>query len=145
MPHAQSAFERIVHSVHALFLSFPIALFSAALVTDIAYLNTAHIQWTNFSSWLIAGALVFGGAVVACALLELILSIRRAPRRPYLVYLVIVVLMWIVGLVNAFQHSRDAWSSVGTAGIAMSIVTTLLALVAGWMLFSRPSTRETGR
>lgn len=145
MPYAQSAFERIVHSVHALFLSFPIALFSAALVTDITYLNTAHIQWTNFSSWLIAGALVFGGAVVAFAVLTLILNMRRTSARFYLVYLVVVVVMWGVGLLNAFQHSRDAWSSVGTAGLAMSLVCTLLALVAGVMLFSPPSIRETRR
>lgn len=145
MPHAQGAFERIVHAIHALFLSFPIALFSAALVTDITYLNTAHIQWTNFSSWLIAGALVFGGAVVACALLTLILNIRRPAIRFYLVYLAVVVVMWIVGLFNAFHHARDAWSSVGTPGLAMSIVCTVLALLAGVMLFSPPTIRETSR
>lgn len=146
MPHAHGAFERLVHTIHALFLCFPIALFSAALVTDITYLNTAHIQWTNFSSWLIAGALVSGGAVVACALLMLMLNIRRRPSmRFYLIYLAVVVVMWIVGLLNAFHHARDAWSSVGTAGLAMSIICTVLALAAGVMIFSPRSTRETGR
>lgn len=145
MAHAQSAFERVVHCVHALFLCFPIALFSAALATDITYLKTAHVQWTNFSSWLIAGALVFGGAVIVCALLTLILTIRRQSVRFYVIYIVVVVVMWAVGLVNAFRHAGDAWSSVGATGLMMSIVCTLLALVAGVMLYWRPLIGETNR
>ena len=35
----------------------------AAAALD-AYLRTAQMQWTNFSAWLIAGALVGGGHVV---------------------------------------------------------------------------------
>ena len=42
--------------LHAILLAFPVALYPAALLTDITYLNTAEIQWSNFSSWLIAGA-----------------------------------------------------------------------------------------
>ena len=38
---------------------------------------------------------------------------------------------WVLGLVNAFKHSQDAWSSVGTAGVALSIVAALTALAAG--------------
>ncbi|HAD16825.1 MAG TPA: hypothetical protein DCF81_08065, partial [Erythrobacter sp.] len=51
--------------IHAILLAFPVALYPAALLSDITYLNTAVIQWTNFSSWLIAGADVFAGLVLA--------------------------------------------------------------------------------
>ena len=142
MHRASGTFRQLVDVVHPLLLSFPIALFVAALVTDITYLNTAHVQWTNFSSWLIAGALVGGGAVIVCAILALFLDTQRSWRF-YLSYIAIVVVMWVVGLINEFQHSRDAWSSVGTAGLVMSIATALLAIVAGIMLLSRLSSRET--
>jgi len=145
MLQAQWSFRRVLHTFHALLLGFPIALFSAALITDITYLNTAHIQWTNFSSWLIAGALVGGGGVIVCALLALLLDWRRTSRRFHLVYIAVAVVMWIIGLINAFQHSRDAWSSVGTEGLLMSIVTALLAVLAGVMLFSRSSAWEFDR
>ena len=145
MVSAQRSLRLVFHNLHAMVLSFPIALFSAALATDISYLNTAEIQWTNFSSWLIAGALVFGGALIAFALLGWILNIRRPSGRVSLIYLLVVIIMWGIGLVNAFQHSRDAWSSVGSAGLAMSIVCTLMALIAGWMLFSRPTAWEIDR
>ena len=36
-------------------------MFPAALASDITYLNSAEIQWTNFSAWLITGGLLGGG------------------------------------------------------------------------------------
>lgn len=126
-----------LHPLHAILLAFPIALFSGALASDITYLNSAEMQWSNFSAWMITGALVFGGPVVLWALIGFF---RK--RSAGLFYLLAVAAMWVIGLVNAFQHSRDAWSSVGTAGLLMSLVCTLLALVAGWIGYSA---RETVR
>ena len=63
LPHSRS----FSSPLHAILLAFPVALYPAALVTDITYLNTAVIQWTNFSSWLIAGADLFAGIVLAWA------------------------------------------------------------------------------
>ena len=42
-------------------LAFPLPLFIGALLSDWAYSATYQIQWINFASWLIAGALVFTG------------------------------------------------------------------------------------
>ena len=53
-----------------------------------------------------------------------------------MLYLILLAAMWIIGLVNAFQHSQDGWSSVGTAGLLLSILSTLLALAAGWVGYS---------
>jgi Predicted membrane protein len=130
------------HPLHALLLGFPIALFTFALFTDIAFLRTAQIQWSNFSAWLITGALVFGGIVGLFALVELALAWRRGAGRPMLVYVVLLALAWVLGLVNAFKHSQDGWSSVGALGLILSILCTLLSLAAGWMAYSA---REVGR
>ena len=54
-----------INPLHAILLAFPVALYPAALLTDITYYNTAVVQWTNFSSWLIAGADLFAGLVLA--------------------------------------------------------------------------------
>src|SRR3546814_8483037 len=50
--------------------------------------------------------------------------------------------MWIAGLVNAFKHSQDAWSSVGSLGLTLSVVSTLAALVAGWVAYSGGRSEE---
>ncbi|WP_041391724.1 DUF2231 domain-containing protein [Sphingobium sp. SYK-6] len=129
--------ETVLHPLHAILLSFPVAMFSGALLSDLAYLKTAEIQWSNFSAWLITGAMLGGTGALVWAALSFVLGKRRAPGRPRaLGYLLILAAMWILGLINAFQHSRDGWSSVGGAGLALSILCTLLALLAAWIGFA---------
>lgn len=121
------------HPLHAILLAFPIALFTGALLADVTYLNSAEVQWTNFAAWLITFAEVFGGFAALWALIELV---RYRHDRSAQVYFGCVAVMWLLGLVNAFQHSRDGWSSVGTGGLILSLACTALALVAGWIAYS---------
>lgn len=128
--------RRTLHPLHALLLSFPIALFTTSLFTDITYLRTAEIQWTNFSAWLITGALIFGALVLLWAALDWLGDRRKRTltrRAPF--YFILILIMWISGFINVFQHSRDGWSSVGTMGLMLSIISTLCALTAGWIAF----------
>ncbi|MGQ3067711.1 MAG: DUF2231 domain-containing protein [Brevundimonas sp.] len=134
-----------VNAVHGILLAFSIALFSSAMVSDIAYLRTAEMQWTNFSAWLIAGALLFGGVVLAWSLVRLVLAFRSPSRKRRLVYSAVLAIMWVLGLLNALKHSQDAWSSVGTFGMGLSVICTLLALTAGALAFSGFVTEEVAR
>ena len=131
LPHSRS----FSSPLHAILLAFPVALYPAALVTDITYLNTAVIQWTNFSSWLIAGADLFAGIVLAWAVLSLFFGRARHMRRRGIVYLVVVAVMFLAGVLNAFQHARDGWLSVGTLGLVLSILCTLLAFFAAFIAY----------
>src|SRR5688572_22188307 len=67
---------RPIHPLHAIFLAFPFPLFLAALLSDVAYAATFHVQWINFASWLIAGGLLIG----ACALVWALIEVRRNGR-----------------------------------------------------------------
>ena len=134
--------ESAPHPVPAILLAIPIALFSSALVTDIVYLKTAELQWTNFSAWLISGALVFGGLVLVWALISLLLGWRGAERLRRLTYAGVLAVMCLLGLINAFKHSQDGWSSVGTFGLSLSVLCALLALAAGVIAFSSLGERE---
>lgn len=130
----------LIHPLHGILLAFPIALFTTALLADIAYLQTAEIQWTNFAAWAITGAMVASALVVLWAIIALFGRRNTGTFRSRLIYLVVVLVMSALGLVNAFQHSRDAWSSVGTLGLTLSILSTLCAVIAGWIAFSaRPA------
>ena len=131
------------HPLHAILLGFPISLFSSALITDIAYLRTAEIQWTNFSAWLISGALLFGGIVILWATMSILLYWRSANHNRRLLYALVLAVMWTCGLVNIFKHSLDGWSSVETIGLLLSILCTLLALAAGLIAFASPERNVT--
>lgn len=122
--------------LHAILLAFPVALYPSALLADITYLNSAEIQWTNFASWLIAGADFFAGIVLAWAVLGLFLGRARHARGRGMLYLVVVASMFVVGMFNALHHARDGWHSVGTAGLVMSIACTALAFAAAFLAYS---------
>ena len=84
--------------LHAILLAFPVALYPAALLTDITYLNTAEIQWSNFSSWLIAGADLFAGLVLASALLALFFGRARHAKGRGTLYLIVIAAMFGLGV-----------------------------------------------
>jgi uncharacterized membrane protein len=117
-------------------LAWPVALFPAALLSDIAYLNTAEMQWSNFAAWLITGALLFGGMALVFCVVSAVRERSAGARSARFLNLLLLALAWIAGLVNAFHHSRDAWSSVGTAGLLLSIASSTLALAAGWIAYA---------
>lgn len=118
--------------LHGLVLAFPVALFTQAMLTDIAYLQTTELQWSNFSAWAIVGGLVFGGIAFLWSLLEVI-RVRSVSR---ILYSTLLLLMCLLGLVNAFKHSQDGWSSVGTLGMTLSVLCCLLAVIAGLLRYA---------
>jgi len=125
---------RPLHPLHAILLAFPLPLFLGALISDFAYRSSFHIQWANFSSWLIAGGLLVGGFALLWSLINVF---RRGPARKgrLIVYFVVLLAMFGLGFVNALVHAKDAWATM-PEGLYLSAVTTLLALVAAWIGYS---------
>ena len=129
--------------VHAILLAFPVALYPSALLSDITYYNTAVIQWTNFSSWLIAGADFFAGLVLAWALVGFFFGRAKHAHGRGLLYLGVVAAMFVLGVWNAFHHARDGWHSVGEFGITLSVLCALLAFVAAFLAYGSTIKTET--
>jgi uncharacterized membrane protein len=50
----------------------------------------------------------------------------------------------MLSLVNAFVHSRDAWTSVVPQGILLSALSTVLLLIAGARGWSLAKSHNTG-
>lgn len=63
--------------IHAMLVPFPIVCFVGALLTDIAYANTAVIQWTNFSQWLLAFGTLFAGLAAVFGLIDFFFGSRH--------------------------------------------------------------------
>lgn len=132
---------RSVHPLHAILLAFPLPLFLGALLSDLVYWSTYHVQWINFASWLITGALLVGAFALLCAVIELVRSGRARTGR-HVVYVLALLAMWVLGLINALVHAKDAWGSM-PGGLWLSIIVTLLALAASWIGYSGLRTEET--
>lgn len=126
---------RPLHPLQAIFLAFPFPLFLGALLSNFAYAATFHVQWTNFASWLVAGGLFVGAFAMLWAVIDLF-RIGAAHRKRQAIYVIVLLCMWGFGFVNALVHAKDAWAAMPEA-IYLSVITTLLALVATWLGYSR--------
>lgn len=134
------AHPRPLHPLHAIFLAFPLPLFLGALVSDFAYRSTFQIQWSNFSSWLIAGGLLVGAFVLLWALVVVLRSTTVARGRS-IAYFIVLLAMWVFGFINALVHAKDAWATM-PGGLVLSVIATLLALIAAWIGYSWPRAVE---
>lgn len=137
--------QRPVHPLHAVLLAGTLTLFLGVLLADIAYFNTYEVQWKNFASWLLVGALVFCGLTALWALAGLVRAAART--RKTAIYLLLLLAAFVLGLVNAFVHAADAWASM-PLGLVLAVMVAALVLAATWLgLFdSRPGAwREAAR
>ena len=108
-------------------LGSTIALFLGALLSDFAYYRSFEIQWANFAAWLNAGALVFGGIVLALAAIDFFRHRERRGRAG--LYLLLVAAMWVIGFFNALHHARDGWAMM-PMGLILSVIVAALAVAA---------------
>lgn len=114
---------------HAATLAGAFTLFLATLLADYAYWTSHEIQWSNFASWLLVGAMVLVSIAVICEIFALVRGGRSV------VYILVLAVTWIVGLFDALQHARDAWGIMPTA-LVLSVLAAVLAGVATWVAFA---------
>lgn len=123
--------------LHPPFVSVGGSLLIAGFASDWMYYQTALMQWANASSWLIAAGLILA-LVAAIALLVDLFTVRG--RRVRWIDLVLLAVAALLSLVNAFVHSRDAWTSVVPLGLWLSAISAICLVIEafrGWSVISR--------
>jgi len=127
----------VIHPFHAAVLGGVLPLFLGALLADYAYWSSYEIQWSNFASWLLVGAMVMTTLALLCGLVGLVRGSRSG------LYVVVLAVTWVVGFINSLHHARDAWAIMPGA-LVWSVIVTVLALVATWIGFSSVRVRLGG-
>jgi uncharacterized membrane protein len=120
------------HPIHPMLVPFPIACFVLALVTDVVYWRTAEMQWANFSVWLLTAGLVFAALAVVAGLIDFFVDRRIRNLRAVWIHAIGNAIALVLAIINAFIHSRDAYTSVVPTGLVLSLLTVLILLVTGW-------------
>jgi len=121
------------HPIHPMLVPFPIVCFVGALVTDIAYWRSAQMMWADFSAWLLLIGLVMGGFAAIAGLTDFLGNRLIRAQQPAWPHMVGNLVMWLLALLNAFVHTRDAWTSVVPVGLILSLLTVLILPVTGWL------------
>ena len=131
--HRVSASGAQWYPVHSLLAAYPIACFTGAFLTDIAYAETYNMQWANFSIWLITAGLVMGVIAAIVGIADFVANKRVRSHRPGWFHSVGNALVLLISLWNAFVHSRDAYTSVVPTGIILSGIAAVLVLITAWI------------
>jgi uncharacterized membrane protein len=110
-------------------VSLPIAYFTGAFVTDLAYWQTAAVLWETFSDWLITAGLVMSGVAVVA----FVIDFARGKRIRTLgwAHAVGYALAVLLSLINAFVHSRDGYTAVVPTGLMLSGLVVVIVLLMG--------------
>jgi uncharacterized membrane protein len=115
----------LLATLNATLRSFPIAGFTLALASDLAYIQTSNLLWLHFAEWLLFAGIV-GGAL---AFLVGIIDFLVTRRRPSWLTVLTVVIVLVLALANNFVHTVDGWTAVMPIGLTLSALT-----VAGMLL-----------
>jgi len=120
------------HPIHVMLVPIPIACFAGALVADVTYAETADMQWANMSAWLLIAGIIFTVLAAIAGLIDFFGEARIRTLRAAWIHVVGNVVVLILSIFNELVHSRDAYTSVVPAGLALSAITVAILLVTGW-------------
>jgi uncharacterized membrane protein len=104
-----------------------------AFLMDVTYVRSTYFIWPIFSIWLITAGLVAGGLAVLIGIFDWLARGRSTRARGSGWHMLLTLAALLLGLLNAFVHSRDGWTAVVPEGIILSGVTTLLLIVAAFL------------
>lgn len=120
------------HPIHAMLVPIPIACFVITLFSDLAYAATASMQWANMSVWLLTIGLLVSLLAVLAGLVDFLGDRRIRALKQVWIHGVGNAAALVLEILNAFVHSRDAYTSVVPTGLALSFAVVLILLVTGW-------------
>jgi len=134
--HPRSTAHVAGHPIHPMLVPIPIACFVGTLLTDLAYWRTANMQWANFSAWMLTVGLIVALFAVIAGLIDFLGDRRVRDLRAVWIHAIGNGVALVLAIINAFVHSRDAYTSVVPTGLILSLLTVLILLVTGWMGWS---------
>lgn len=118
--------------IHAMLTAIPTGCFVGTFITDLAYWKTAAIMWADMSAWLLTVGLVVSILTVLSGLVDVLGDRRIRALRPAGIHGLGAALVVILSILNAFVHSRDAWTSVVPTGLILSGLVVLILVVTNW-------------
>lgn len=131
--------SRVAHAAYALLNPIPFGFFVAALVFDITYARSGEILWVKAAAWLIVIGLLFAILPRLINLVHVWRPANRAPGAEKLEFGLNLAAI-VAAIVNAFVHSRDAYTAV-PQGVWLSALTVLL-LSLGFVVLAVQATAK---
>ncbi|MGH6659405.1 MAG: DUF2231 domain-containing protein [Sphingomicrobium sp.] len=119
------------HPLHPLLVPIPIALFVAALATDIAFIVDGSDGWAVASRWLLGGGLA--GALLAslAGFVDFASNARIRELRDAWLHLFANLLLVVIEGINLVIRLPGP-AVAATLGVALSAAAVIVMLFSGW-------------
>ncbi len=122
------------HPIHAMLVTFPIALLTLVLPSDLAWVFTRDDFWARMSLWLVGAGAIMGLFAAAIGTIELMLipAVRRHAMGWN--HFVAAMALLSIGFSNWYLRLEvgvEQW--ILPWGVALSALGAALVMVAGWL------------
>lgn len=115
-------------------ITFPVVCFVLALMTDIAYWQTAILMWQNFSSWLLFIGLLASVLTAIVGVTEFLLRPHVfAEKLSWGAHVVGGLIVFVLAAFNSLIHAGDGWTAVVPAGLLLSAITVAVIVLFSWL------------
>ncbi len=119
--------------LHPALSDFPLALLSAALVSDLLFWRTGVGQWAQFSFYLITAGLLSGLAAGLTGLIDFLTDEQARSLPSGWFHFVLTDLAIFLTIFNWISRLYDRRDSLLFTGLALSATVAGLLLVAGFL------------
>lgn len=119
------------HPLHPMLVPIPIALFVAALVTDIVFIVDGSDGWAVASRWLLGGGLVGALLAAIAGFTDFAGNARIRELRDAWLHLFANLTVVLIEGVNLLFRLADP-AAAASLGIVLSGAAVLLLLFSGW-------------
>lgn len=120
------------HPLHPLIVTFPIALLTSVLATDLGYWLTRDFFWARASIWLIGAGIVTGLIAAATGMMDFLKIDRVRQHSAGWIHMVGNVAALGISLVNLGLRWGNPAGAILPTGIILSLIVATALGVTGW-------------
>jgi uncharacterized membrane protein len=121
------------HPVHPMIVPFPIAFLVGALFADLAFLSSADLFWSRAAVWLLGAGVATGALAAGLGAIDFFSIARaRSLAAGWMHFLGNGAALLLAGW-NLVTRLGDAAAAVAPGGIILSLATTFILVVTGWL------------
>ena len=120
------------HPLHPMAVPFPIASFTGALATDIAFASTGNPFWAQASQWLLGVGVVMALLAAVGGFIDFLGDARIRALPPARRHMIGNLALVVIEAFNWFTRLDSPSDAVVPLGVSLSALGVVLLLFNGW-------------
>ena len=128
----RSTVQFMGHPIHPAIVSYPIAFFTGAFLSDLAFLFLHDSFWATASFWLLVAGLVTAAAAALAGLTDFFGDSRIRALSDARMHMIGNVTAVLVEAVNLYLRLHDHEGPISSPGVYLSGVAFLILGFTGW-------------